>query len=259
MNDPIKGFVEKHREDFDHLEAPEFDLAAFKARLNKSEVLATAPIKVWYLKPMAIAAAILVLLAAGLTVFKLQYPQQREQLSARKPVTVESQSPRKTTEQHVTPAPVKVVLAAAQPKIPKRKLIKASVNKVESNYNQLSDSTSSSTRLAAVLDIGKSDRVSYDTFDRLLKTIENDGSSNVRLAAVAVLDKYKTDGYVSKLLVSALNNQHDPMVQLALVNMLGKMEHVKIEDKLYALVNDPATFGAVKDEAYSILLKENKL
>ena len=49
------------------------------------------------------------------------------------------------------------------------------------------------------------------------------------------------------------------MVQLGLVTILGKMKDLNINDKLYALANDPNTFDAVKDEAYSILLKDDKL
>lgn len=124
---------------------------------------------------------------------------------------------------------------------------------------QLNDSTSSSTRLAAILTIKKMELISYDVLNRLSGTIQNDGNSNVRLAALSVLEKYKEDAYVSNLLVTSFNHQDDPMVQLVLVNLLGKMPNIEIDEKLYALVNDPSTLELVKDEAYHILLKENKL
>ena len=101
--------------------------------------------------------------------------------------------------------------------------------------------------------------ISYDVLNRLSGTIQNDGNSNVRLAALSVLEKYKEDAYVSNLLVTSFNHQDDPMVQLVLVNLLGKMPNIQIDEKLYALVNDPSTLELVKDEAYHILLKENKL
>lgn len=262
MNDPIKDFVAKHREDFDHLEAPEFDLAGFKSRLDDSTPKKQT-LKIWNIKPWAIAAAILVLFTIGLLIFRMQYAPTGQRLQR----VVKKQSVTKKTEIQVG---LKSDLTAknnlkktAQPYAKQAQRKNPPLQKNEAGFRQLyerlADSSSASTRLAAVLIIGKSDRVSYDTFDRLSKTIQSDGSSNVRLAALSVLEKYQTDPYVTKLLVSSLNNQHDPMVQLVLVNLLGRMEHIKIDEKLYALVNDPNTFGAVKDEAYNILLKENKL
>jgi len=101
--------------------------------------------------------------------------------------------------------------------------------------------------------------MSNDLLDRLAKTLNHDENSNVRLAALSVLEKYSYDAHVSTMLVHSLNTQSDPMVQLGLVNILGKMKNLNINDTLYALANDPNTFGAVKDEAYNILLKEDKL
>lgn len=262
MNDPIKDFVAKHREDFDHLEAPEFDLAGFKSRLNNSTPK-KQPLRIWNRKPWAIAAAVLVLFTIGLLLFKKQFSQtdQRVQTVAKKQPVVKPVNPQIEPKKNLTVNNNPERIAQLQVNNSAKKTL--ATYKIEDGlkqlYQKLVDSSSASTRLAAVLTIGKSDRVSYDTFDRLSKTIQNDGSSNVRLAALNVLEKYQTDQYVSKLLVAALNNQHDPTVQLVLVNLLGRMEHIKIDEKLYALVNDPNTFGAVKDEAYNILLKENKL
>lgn len=262
MNDPIKDFVDQHRGDFDHLEAPEFDLAGFKSHIQKNTVPAPRVVKLWNRKLWAAAAVVLVLFTTALLFVKLQQNQQVQQIKTvakKKPVT--NQALVKELHQDASNATNPVNLAAA----PVKKLrVKSHVapgmeNKDNENYNMLGDSSSASNRLAAVLAISKSERVSYDTFDKLSKTILFDASSNVRLAALGVLEKHQSDHYVSSLLVSALNNQHDPMVQLALVSLLGQMPHVQIDEKLYALVNDPETFGAVKDEAYSVLLKENKL
>ena len=264
MNDPIKDFVEQHREDFDDLEAPKFDLAGFKAKMaqmpvsEKPAVLMMNPAR-W----MAAAVALLVC-AAGFWVFNSteQAKSPEQQLVVQK---------RNKVQQIVEKPLVKAVMGntAASRQVKQQKA--PVINKQESKKSvtpaplidpildeQLNDSTSSSTRLAAVLAIKRNDLISYELLDRLAITLQQDGNSNVRMAALSILEKYQQDAHVSNLLVKALHQQNDPMVQLSLVNLLGKMDNVKIDERLYALVNDPSTIDAVKDEAYHILLKENK-
>ncbi|NTE05088.1 hypothetical protein G6M26_50865 [Agrobacterium tumefaciens] len=261
MNDPIKDFVEKHREDFDHLDAPQLNLTTLKARLaqandQKRHKLLSVKSTWW----MA-AAAILLLCAVGFWFFKqVNQTVNHEQHFADTQDTLHKQMPQKTKAQSMPDQNPLVVKYVATPvkKNRHRKTFR-SADQLNQLLKQLNDSTSSSSRLAAILTIKKKELISYDMLNRLSGTIEHDGNSNVRLAALSVLEKYKEDAYVSNLLVTSFNHQDDPMVQLVLVNLLGKMPNVQIDEKLYALVNDPSTLGVVKDEAYHILLKENKL
>ncbi|RZK81749.1 MAG: HEAT repeat domain-containing protein [Pedobacter sp.] len=103
---------------------------------------------------------------------------------------------------------------------------------------------------------GKSDE---KVMNMLASTLNNDQNTNVRLAALSLMEKFSADKHVSDLLVNSLNKQDDPMVQLGLVSLLGRMKNIKIDDKLQALANNPDTFAAVRDEAYNILLNQNKL
>jgi HEAT repeat protein len=101
--------------------------------------------------------------------------------------------------------------------------------------------------------------VDRKVIDMLALTLNHDGNTNVRLAALSLMQKYSEDEYVSSLLVSSLYEQGDPIVQLGLVTMLGKTKNTEINAKLESLVNSPETFAAVRDEAYRILLNQNKL
>lgn len=260
MNDPLKEFVERNREDFDHLDAPQLNLDLLKQRLatpvaEKKVIPFNALMSKWL-----VAASVLVVIATGILIFKAATPNTPILVSS-KPSTTQKAYPKKVVEtelnQHV------VSLKKESRKVKKhqsveadRVIAKPGLNTV---YEQLSDSSSASNRLAVILNIDKNGLISESTINRLAKTLQYDGSSNVRLAALGVLEKYKDDSHVSNLLINALNNQKDPMVQLELVNLLGKMDNVKIDESLYALVSNPETFNAVKDEAYNILMKENKL
>ena len=264
MNDPIKDFVEQHRVDFDHLEAPRFDLAGFKAKQAREQVMKKQ--RVVSIRPAywVAAAAILLVSAASLWFYNTTEPAQGpEQHLLVNKKTSDQQIIKKQAVKVATNAYQQIQLVDSKKaiKTKKHKLKKESlaIEPIDPMLDSaLNDSTSSSTRLAAVLAIKRSDFISYELLNRLAITIQQDGNSNVRMAALSVLEKYQHDTQVSDLLIKALHQQNDPMVQLSLVNLLGKMKDIKIDDRLYALVNDPSTMEAVKDEAYQILLKENK-
>ncbi|RYD80502.1 MAG: HEAT repeat domain-containing protein [Sphingobacteriales bacterium] len=258
MNDPLKEFVEQNRAAFDELDAPPFDLQRFKARINPAPEQKIK--KLWPGIKWLVAASVLI--AVGTTFLLLREntsPHSADRLVKK----VKPQTPKTTNEKNIVE-----VNEASQVSIDRQvvgnskksiKKFKPLFSAKEDIFEKLSDSSSSSIRLAAILDIEKSGQISNDVIDRLAKTLNHDENSNVRLAALSVLEKYSFDTHVSSLLVRSLNTQNDPMVQLGLVTILGKMKDLNINDKLYALANDPNTFDAVKDEAYSILLKDDKL
>ncbi|KQR69633.1 HEAT repeat domain-containing protein [Pedobacter sp. Leaf176] len=261
MNDPLKEFVEQNRAAFDELEAPAFNLERFKAQLNPPQEQKIK--KLWPGSKWLIAASVLI---AFSTAFLLTRENNMLSPTADMALNKTSKPEKKilksnTEAEKVISVPKENRFAA---KVAPKKLMpvfRQLPGKVDADglYKNLSDSSSSSTRLAAILEIEKSKQMSNDILDRLAKTLNHDENSNVRLAALSVLEKYSYDAHVSTMLIHSLNTQSDPMVQLGLVNILGKMKNLNINDKLYALANDPNTFDAVKDEAYSILLKEDKL
>lgn len=264
MNDLIKEFVEQNREAFDELEAPAFNLERFKTRLNL--VPERKSKKLWLSKSTKWLVAASVLIALGTTFLVLREndtPPSTDNLVQK----IKMQPDKIATDKDFVEK-TKVVQVKSDKRLAHAHATKKLRKKFEQIplssvpmelYAELSDSSSSSVRLSAILDIAKSDQMSNDLLNRLAETLNHDENSNVRLAALSVLEKYSYDAYASALLVRSLNTQSDPMVQLGLVTILGKMKNLNINDKLYALASDPNTFDAVKDEAYSILLKEDKL
>ena len=263
MNDPIKEFIEQNRAEFDDLEAPAFNIEAFKARINPEPKRKSKVISLYGGTKWLVAASILV--AIGTTFFFLN----REDMVTNDKIVQTVKPLKKQSNQPV----IEKVETGNQPSktIPGAiHMVAKTKNKVEEKqsiatishadlFDRLTDSTSASTRLSAILDIEKNGSISNSTIDMLYKTLNEDGNSNVRLAALGIMEKYSDDSYVSALLVRSLNTQNDPMVQLGLVNLLGKMKNININNELYALANNPNTFNAVKDEAYILLLKEDKL
>jgi HEAT repeat protein len=89
----------------------------------------------------------------------------------------------------------------------------------------------------------------------LVKTMNEDGNTNVRLAALDALSHFQNDPQVRRALVSALAKQKDPVVQIALIQLMVKLKEKGAVEDLKKIADDDKSIDAVKDEAYSGLLK----
>jgi hypothetical protein len=89
----------------------------------------------------------------------------------------------------------------------------------------------------------------------LVKTMNEDPNSNVRLAAMDALGKFSNEAIVRSALIQSLSTQKDPIVQIALIQLLVKMKETGVVKQLEQMTKDASTMKAVKDEAYSGILK----
>ena len=89
----------------------------------------------------------------------------------------------------------------------------------------------------------------------LVKTMNEDANSNVRLAAMEALGKFSDEASVRNALILSLSSQKDPVVQIALIQLLVKMKEKGVVKQLEEITRDASTMKAVKDEAYSGILK----
>jgi anti-sigma factor RsiW len=89
----------------------------------------------------------------------------------------------------------------------------------------------------------------------LAKRMNEDPNSNVRLAAVEALSKFHHEPFVRKILIDALSHQKDPVVQIALIQLLVQMKEKGVVNDLKRIVDDEQTMKAVRDEAYSGILE----
>lgn len=262
MNDQLKEFVEHNREEFDQLEAPVFNLEGFKAKRNQAPEKRKNKVLFLTTNKWLVAASIVVVFGS-LFFFLIRnekpFPTGEIVRKVQKDLNEEiRQEPQiKDSEIKVPNNGTKTSYASFKGTTGAK--IKYKLTDKNNLYLNLNDSTSSSNRLSAILEIERTGTMSNAVLDKLSETLNKDENSNVRLAALSLMAKYSYDAYASGLLIRSLNVQSDPMVQLELVNILGKIENININDKLYALANDPNTFSAVKDEAYNILLREDKL
>jgi hypothetical protein len=116
---------------------------------------------------------------------------------------------------------------------------------------KLENRKSPASRIAALSRMDEADVVSRDVVNVLVKTLNSDPNSNVRLAAMDGLSKFYRESYVRKQLVSSLKKQQDPVVHIALISLLTKMRESAILTELESLVKDDSTMDAVKESAYN--------
>ncbi len=91
--------------------------------------------------------------------------------------------------------------------------------------------------------------------EALVTTMNQDPNSNVRLAALDALSKFVHEKKVREELVKALAQQKDPIVQIKLIQLLVQMKEKGVVKDLQKMVDDEGTMHAVKDEAYSAIMK----
>ena len=89
----------------------------------------------------------------------------------------------------------------------------------------------------------------------LVKTMNEDPNTNVRLAALEALGKFKHEANVRKVLIESLAKQNDPVVQISLIQMMVDIKEKSIIGELEKLTQQKEILKAVKDEAYTGILK----
>jgi anti-sigma factor RsiW len=94
-----------------------------------------------------------------------------------------------------------------------------------------------------------------DVVAALVKRMNEDPNTNVRLAALDALSKFHGEPLVRKALVESLSIQKDPVVQIALIQLMVKIKEKGVVDDLKKMVEDEKTMNAVKDEAYTGILE----
>ncbi len=108
---------------------------------------------------------------------------------------------------------------------------------------------SSSERL---LGVSYSEQVSSPaapTLEALLQTLDSDPSVNVRLAAVDALYLFAKDARVKDGLVASLGRQQNPVIQVALIDLLIEIRERRAVDALKTLIGDEKIRPEVRKKA----------
>jgi hypothetical protein len=108
---------------------------------------------------------------------------------------------------------------------------------------------SASQRIKAVNYTEELSSPDHTVINALIETLNNDKNTNVRLAAVYSLARFKTDKKVKEAFILTLNKQEDPMIQIVIINILVEIEDVKAIDELKKLLKNKDLNNDVKTQA----------
>lgn len=122
-------------------------------------------------------------------------------------------------------------------------------------FGMLGNEYSASQRIKGVSVAMELSTADDEIVEVLFETLHNDPNTNVRLAALEALSGFQEEPAVRKRLVTSLSKQTDPMVQIRLIQLMVVMKEKTVVDDLKKMVDDAGTTKAVKDEAYSGILK----
>ncbi|MBK1442204.1 hypothetical protein JHJ32_19565 [Parapedobacter sp. ISTM3] len=272
MNDPIKKFIQEHREAFDNLEPSADVLERLKAQLRPTPVVKKSFFKRYQRTNWLAAASLLV---GMICIYLLTERQGQGETPPDNSLAAAKQPIPAATAEPIVVLPTAADSLATRTKshpaanegsaLPKKRenLHVADMKRTKpapvSLAVRLADSSSASIRLAAILEIEQSGKMDDKIRTMLSTTMNKDANTNVRLAALDVLSRYLQDADVAAVFASSLATQDDPLVQLGIVKVAAQIDHVGIEEALFALARSPYTFAAVKDEVYAVLLNQNKL
>ena len=84
----------------------------------------------------------------------------------------------------------------------------------------------------------------------LLHALRFDNSVDVRLAALDALRRYKDDRQVRAGLLTALQDQQSPLVQIALIDLFVEMREGDAKDRLRHIEQDTKVNPAVRQRAH---------
>jgi len=119
----------------------------------------------------------------------------------------------------------------------------------------LENQQSASQRMMGTTVAYQLERPDDEIVTALVKSMNEDVNTNVRLAALEALIRFHEDPGVRKKLITSLSVQKDPAVQITLIQFLVKLKEKEVVHELKNIVDDTHTIQAVKDEALSGILK----
>ncbi|UCG26798.1 MAG: HEAT repeat domain-containing protein, partial [Bacteroidales bacterium] len=104
---------------------------------------------------------------------------------------------------------------------------------------------SASKRIAAVNYAEELDILEPELREALFKSLNNDKSENVRLAALEALSRYAGVPEIREELLNSFELQTDPIIQISLINLMVNMNEKSSIPLLQKLVDDEMTYEMV--------------
>lgn len=120
---------------------------------------------------------------------------------------------------------------------------------------KLEDDQSPSQRILGVKAVNRAEMADDEIVNALIHVMNTDPNSNVRLSAINALAKFYDEKTVRRALITSLLKQTDPVVQIALIQLMIQMKEKDALNPLHRIIEDENVLPVVKDEAHAGIFK----
>ncbi len=258
MMNELEKFIGHNREGFDK-EMP--DPAVLNRVLEHMQTIKLEPQKpkgivISFRVLRLVAASVVLIVGASICWILFNRPKQQNEQVVKVIV--------KPKLQNVETEPMTVLKAPAISKAYKaidadleirKRALMASAKEKQFVLAGLNDMRSPATRINAVAKIEQLKNTGSDVVNALVNTLNSDPNANVRLAALDGLARFYREDNVRKTLVRSLKKQKEPVVQIALIELLTRMRASGIMTELEKLAADENNVKEVRDCAYSNMFR----
>ncbi len=119
----------------------------------------------------------------------------------------------------------------------------------------LQNQSSAGQRIQGVSVAYQMKKTDDDIVTALVRVMDHDSNTNVRLAALEALSKFHEQPHVRNALIKSLTTQADPLVQIALIQLLVEIKETQSLKELQRMSSDENLLPAVQDEAHIGIMK----
>ena len=118
------------------------------------------------------------------------------------------------------------------------------------------DNETASERLQAIYDFEDTYKEEDTQFLKaLFRILHNDASTNVKIAAIDAIIKFPENEEVRLALLSAMENEEEPLVQIKLIQSLSFLREERAKKLLKNIIEDRESFPEVKGNAALAMTK----
>tara|TARA_R110001632_G_scaffold152588_3_gene270289 strand:+ start:3843 stop:4454 length:612 start_codon:yes stop_codon:yes gene_type:complete len=137
-------------------------------------------------------------------------------------------------------------------------------NEIESSKNKKEvlaslEDDSAGTRLEGVYRFNDEyEKEDQQIISTLIKVLHKDGNANVKIAIIESLLKFPKNEKIRTNLVSALEKEETPLVQIKLIKALSVLRENRAQKSLKQIINNEQTFPIVKNNATLAMVELKK-
>ena len=135
----------------------------------------------------------------------------------------------------------------------------SSINKANEDREQLIYSMNDETASERIKAIYNFEEAYKKEDDRLIKTLykllHTDSNNNVKIAAIDALLKFPQNQEMRKQLISALEKEEEPLVQIKLIQSLTVLREQRAKEPIQEILDDEQTLPVVKGNASLAIAK----